>query len=166
MDDSARQQEIRQLLSMQSEIMAKLNQLGIKPVDTAEKKSPDGGAVSNAHQFIAPKYCKTVRVRFKDGSADEAIIRQERFDDALHEMLDQGRAPRAIKAPSGATKSKGHDVVCSNHTREEMMVMTIPTLRLLPEVRTGMDADAIPDKKSDLVDAIMRIRGKHAVTTV
>lgn len=167
MDQTARDQAIANLLRQHAELSNQLAQLGVKPAEAREMKAPDGAAISNAHQFMSPKFVKTMRVRFKNvANCDEAIIRHDQFDPEKHEVIEQPRAPRAIKPVGegkGSKRAKGFAV--SEHTRDELLTMTIPALRLLPEVRSGMDADAIPDKKADLVDAILRVREEAGALT-
>lgn len=169
MDQSVRDELIRQLISQQAEISAKLGQLGIKNDTPRPRKSPDGGAVSDAHQFMHATLVKTMRVRLRNvKGSDEAIIAAAHFDPAKHEKLDTERAPRKI--PVDDTPEKGGraargNVSVSKHTRDEMLTMTVPHLRGLPEVTTGMNPDEIPDKKGPLVDAILAVReGVSAAT--
>lgn len=161
MEQNERDEAIRMLLAQQAELNEKLGRLGIKQGEKRDTKAPDGGAMSDAHKFLNVKHAKTIRVRYKNvKGSDEAIIRADLFDPKLHEPLEPVRTPRAIPTASAGRQPRtlGHEVQVSAHTRDELLTMTIPNLRTLPEVQTGMEANAIPEKKGALVDAILKVR--------
>jgi len=162
-----REQIQKDLLSMQSEIESKLKALGIsKPVDPVGK-APDGGPTSQAHAFLVPHLHNTFRVvrKNEDGSDTECLVNERMFNSAtMTRVEDLVRKPRVVEpapshapaptpAPTPAPAKK--PIVVSKMSREEMLVMTTVQLRGLPEVD---HIDEIPDRKTELVDAILAVR--------
>lgn len=155
MDAVQRDEAIRILLKQQGEINAKLGQLGITDQPKKALKSPDGGPVSDAHTFLKPHLTPTVHVIIKE-SGEEAHIRPDDFDSALHDKIKAERRARKVQDPGVA---EGEETTASSGlTRDNLLTLTVPVLRTQPEL-SGIPVEGLPDKKVELVDLILRRRG-------
>lgn len=140
------------------ELTQKMDQLGISLVDPTPKptKAPDGGPVSSAHKYLRTQLVQTMEVTLKHQNGARAIIRRVDFDDELHEKV----------IPNKRVRTRRGDVVSApdldvptmklgKETRDELLTMTVPLLRALPESSL---LEEVPDRKEELVEAILTLR--------
>lgn len=163
------QEDVRmQMLAMERQIQDLKRQLGIRADRSNEPtKAPDGGAPSFYHMRAKATPIATIRVKLKKVAGnDEALIDPAHFDDRLHERLDPNVRVRRVldrhDEPEAPPKSKKKEVITTNLTKAQLQVLSIGVLRTQPELVTGMDEKDIPDKKSEMVDAIMAVRDREA----
>lgn len=154
--------------NLERQIKEMKRQMGIRPAAEQPTKAPDGGAPSTFHMRAKAVHQKVMRVRLKkvDGN-EEAFINPAYFNEKLHEQLDPAtpRVRRVIDRDSEEgepVKAPKKEVITTNLTKQQLLTMALGVLRTQPELVTGMDEKDIPDKKSDIVEAIMAVRDRVA----
>lgn len=154
---------IRGLKADQDRINKTLEALGLNEKAPQPKRAADGGPSSEAHIHLTPKLIPTMLVIGKDsrGKDREITIAQHAFDPTRHRRIDEpeapkSRKPREIEDEDGDEESEAQ---VSDHDHDELLTMTVPVLRALPEV-TWFESQGgeIPKKKAQLVDLIMDVR--------
>jgi len=158
----ATRDEVQELLRMQAEINSRLAAMGVNREQPRAVKAPDGAATSSAHTFLKPVMLSTRTVRFRSGPSkgEEAIISATDFDPDLHETVGEVRVRRQLsKDDEDEAPTKKLEV--STHTHEELLTMTVPVLKQLPEI-ASLPPDTVPDKKAELVKIILKIRAQAA----
>lgn len=145
--------ELRQQLL---DLTRKMDQLGISATDRSPKpvRAPDGGPVSNAHKYLRTQLVQTVEVKLKHHNGARAVIRKVDFDPELHEKVVHKQRVRT-RLEDKPVAIDGPAIKVGHETRDELLTMTIPMLRALPEAALLKDA---PDRKEELVDAVLTLR--------
>lgn len=119
--------------------------------------APDGGPSSNAHLTLKTSMYPTRRVFLKTlPNKPTAVIRSRDFNKDLHEPAPDLLVRKRAKTSEEALPMTAKGVPkMSEYTREELLPMTIPVLKALPEVAYMTE---IPDVKNLLVEAILSVR--------
>lgn len=143
--------QIQQLKDVAAAAQSKLRELGALGGDRKPRKSPDDGPPSEAHMWLTPVMNDTVTVMLKgaDGQMTEAVIRADRFDKRIHEVV---KDPYEEERPAPSSPS---GVRLSSESRDDLLKMTVSALRALPECK---QMEEIPSLKADIVEGILEVR--------
>lgn len=140
----------RQILAEMRALRQRAEQLGIPLSDPQEKAmAPDGGPTSKAHRYLKTKIRPLISVNFVEAhlqGAGVVWIAEEDFNEAKHKKVKVTRKPTRLVDPSPDF---------GEQPRDELLTMTVAALKELPEVEF---LEEVPDKKSDLVAAILDAR--------
>lgn len=140
----------QQILAEMRSLRQKAEELGIPLTDPKEKTlAPDGGPTSKAHRFLKTRIRNLMAVEFVEPhlqGAGTVYIAEEDFNENKHRKVKESRKPTRLVDPSPEF---------GDQSREELLTMTVAALKQLPEVEF---LDEVPDKKSELVAAILDAR--------
>jgi hypothetical protein len=146
------------------QILAMLGYTSAPKKADPQAKAPDGGPVSNAHMYMKTTMLPTMEVYRLDEEGEPMkdvgpiVINRSSFDEDLHEkIVVEPRRRRRTK--TAAPKQLPDDVRLGSQSREQMLTMTMPLLRALPEA--GLLAE-VPNIKADLVEAILAVRETYS----
>lgn len=159
-----------EIRSQMAELSRKLEALGLGTGTPANRRQPaaDGGPRSNAHLTLKTHMLATMEVRLKNlPGKPVALITRSRYDPDLHEKVDvrrkrsqlddtdQGEGDVHVDADEGDDAPEIPAIKVGKEKRDQLLTMTIPMLRAMPEVAVMAE---VPDKKEQLVDAILKMR--------
>lgn len=150
-----------------AELTRILDSIGASPKQSGKRRiAPDGGPDSDAHLVLTTQLLATVTVKMLEHNNEIGIIEKTRFDPAKHELLTPANVRRkrlqleTEKSNAAQDDDDDNDVdmpplKLGIETRAELAVKTTELLRAMPEV--GF-MQKVPDKKEQLVDAILKVR--------
>lgn len=140
----------RQILAEMRSLRQRAEELGIPLTDPKEKTlAPDGGPTSKAHRFLKTRIRPLLAVEFVEPhlqGVGTVHIAEEDFNENKHRKVKEARKPTRLAEESPEF---------GDQSREELLTMTVAALKQLPEVEF---LDEVPDKKSELVAAILDAR--------
>lgn len=171
MTDEELMLERRKLAQELERLNKRAEQLGLAPSGQKPKRerAPDGGPTSQGHRFLKTQLRQLIRVRMINlPGTPERLIRADAFDPDEHEKLvvprtrvqldDEDSSPEAKAAADFTAKVEKARAAFGKETREELVTFSIGALRDMAEVTL---LAKVPEKKADLVDAILKVREDH-----
>ena len=157
--------QILQLIEQNNQLLQRVAQLERQaapaPVTRNELYAPDGGPVSHAHRNMTTTLIPTVEIKMK-GSGVICVIAKTDFNEEIHELVvpapKVARARTLVEEEASKMKSVPAEVAATfgTETPEELAVMTTSVLRARPECE--FIEGKLPEKKQELVDAILAVR--------
>ena len=120
-------------------------------------RAPDGGLPAFNTQNYKYKRTPVQRVLVK-ASGTYALVNKKQFDPELHELAPEGEdAPAAPPEQPATTRRKALKPQFGEHSRDELLTMTIDGLKALPEYEALEQPEMNTTKKS-IVEAILHVR--------
>jgi hypothetical protein len=148
-----------------SELNRKLEQLGLNE-DSGSRvlisRAPDGGPSSQAHRHLKANLLATTEVILKTHpDKPRAIITSTMFDPDLHERVEVTDRRRTRLDEALEESLNPETIEVGSQSKNELSTMVLADLKKLPEAQL---LKVVPEKKDELVAAILKIRERLKAT--